>query len=263
MPRRILARRSPVRRSPVRLERARRDPARRGARPVLLVTAGPTREHLDDVRFLSNGATGRLGILLAAAAQRRGWQVRLVLGPTELAAPRGVEVTRVTSAAEMLAAARRAARGAQLAIFSAAPADWRPRRRLPGKPPKGRGPARLDLVPTPDIAATLGRGKGRRVHVGFALEAGMQALPRALGKLVRKRFDALLLNTPENLGRGGGLALWIEPQRLGSRLPVADIVPLPTAPKARLAQALLQHAEALLAARALRAPRRRRAAGRR
>lgn len=211
------------------------------------MTAGPTREHLDDVRFLSNGATGRLGILLARAALRRGWQVRLVLGPTGLAAPRGVALTRVTSAAEMLAAARVAARGADLVIFSAAPADWRPRRRLRGKPPKGRGPARLDLVPTPDIAATLGRTKGRRVHVGFALEAGMESLPRALGKLVRKRFDALLLNTPENLGPGGGLALWIEPQRLGLHLPVADLEPLPTESKARLARALLARAEALCA----------------
>lgn len=224
--------------------------ARRPARRTLLVTAGPTREHLDDVRFLSNGATGRLGILLAGLARRRGWQVRLVLGPTELAPPRGVQVTRVTSADEMLRATRAAARGADLAIFSAAPADWRPRRRMAGKPPKGRGPARLDLVATPDIAATLGRTKGRRLHVGFALEEGLEALPRALGKLVRKRFDALVLNTPENLGAGGGLALWIEPQRLGLRLPVADVEPLPTQPKARLARALLERAEALWARRA-------------
>lgn len=226
-----------------------RRPLPRTARRILLVTAGPTREHLDDVRFLSNGATGRLGILLAGLARRRGWRVRLVLGPTELAPPRGVEVTRVTSAAQMLRAARVAARGADLAIFSAAPADWRPRRRLPGKPPKGRGPARLDLVATPDIAATLGRTKGRRLHVGFALEEGLEALPRALGKLVRKRFDALVLNTPENLGHGGGLALWIQPQPLGLHLPVADLEPLPTQPKARLARALLERAEALLAAR--------------
>ncbi|MFM8385281.1 MAG: phosphopantothenoylcysteine decarboxylase [Planctomycetia bacterium] len=217
---------------------------------MLLVTAGPTREHLDDVRFLSNGASGRLGILLARAAQRRGWRVRLVLGPTGLVPPPGVSVTHVTSAAEMLRAARAAARGADLAIFSAAPADWRPRHRVAGKPPKGKGPARLDMLPTPDIAAELGRRKGRRLHVGFALETGMEALPRALGKLVRKRFDAIVLNTPSNLGRGGGLALWIQPQALGTRLPVADVAPLPTLPKARLATKILARAEALVEARA-------------
>jgi phosphopantothenoylcysteine decarboxylase/phosphopantothenate--cysteine ligase len=215
--------------------------------PVVLVTAGPTREHLDDVRFLSNGSTGRMGIALAEAALRAGCRVRLVLGPTELEPPPGVTTTRVTSAREMLAATRSAARGADIVIFSAAPADWAPARRARGKPPKGSRGLTLRLVPTPDIAAALARTKGKRIHVGFALESGAGELARALAKLVAKRFDAVVLNSPANLGRGGGLALWITTPGLdpAPRIPVADVESLPTTRKDVLARAILARTFAL------------------
>jgi phosphopantothenoylcysteine decarboxylase/phosphopantothenate--cysteine ligase len=217
-------------------------------RPVVLITAGPTREHLDDVRFLSNGSTGRMGVALAEAALAGGCRVRLVLGPSELKPPAGAETTRVTTAREMLVAARRGARGADLALFSAAPADWAPARRARGKPPKAAQGRTLRLIPTPDIAATLGRTKGRRVHVGFALESDPGALARALAKLVAKRFDAIVLNSPANLGRGGGLALWITTPDLtpAPRIPVADVESLPTSTKLALAQAILKRALGLL-----------------
>jgi phosphopantothenoylcysteine decarboxylase/phosphopantothenate--cysteine ligase len=195
-----------------------------------VVTAGPTREHVDDVRFLSNGSTGRMGIELAHAALSRGAEVTLVLGPTTLAPPADARTVRVTTTDEMLAATRRAVRRADLVFFAAAPADWRPAKRARGKVPKGRARA-LRLVPTPDVAALLGRSKGRRIHVGFALESGAGAEARARKKLVAKRFDAIVLNTPENLGRGGGRAAWIEP---GQRA-----VPLPTADKVALARTIL------------------------
>ena len=225
-------------------------PSRSKSRPpVVLITAGPTREHLDDVRFLSNGSTGRMGIALAEVALRTGCRVRLVLGPTELEPPLGAQTTLVTSAREMLAAARHAARGADLVIFSAAPADWAPARRARGKPPKSARGLTLRLRPTPDIAATLARTKGRRVHVGFALESGAgeggrSDLARALRKLVAKRFDAVVLNSPANLGRGGGLALWITTPDLrpAPRLPVVDVESLPTTTKQALARAIFQRA---------------------
>ncbi len=223
-------------------------PPRRPIRRLrVVVTAGPTREHLDDVRFLSNGSTGRLGIELARAAKRRGFDVTLILGPTELAPPPGVRTLRVVSTDDLLAAARQAVRSAHLVLFSAAPADWKPARRLPGKPPKASGATSLRLKPTPDVAALLGREKGRRLHVGFALESGPLGLARALGKLDRKRFDAIVLNSPENLGRGGGLALWLEPRdlRLKIRVPLVDVHPLPTTSKPALARAILARALAL------------------
>jgi phosphopantothenoylcysteine decarboxylase/phosphopantothenate--cysteine ligase len=197
----------------------------------VLVTAGPTREHLDEVRFLSNPSTGRMGWEIAREARRGGAQVTLVLGPCDLPDPPGVETVRVTSAREMLAAAQAAARAAQVVVFAAAPADWRPARRARGKIPKGSAaaPRVLRLVENPDIAATLGRSKGRRVHIGFALEVA-HGFERALAKMARKRFDAVVLNGPANVGRGGGDAWWIARG--------ADPVALPTGDKRATARAV-------------------------
>ncbi len=212
------------------------------AAPRVVVTAGPTREHLDDVRYLSNASTGRMGWELAREARRRGAKVTLVLGPVELPAVPGVEVVRVLSTRDLLVATRKAVRGADLVVFAAAPADWRPAVRVRGKLKKdGRGRARvLRLVENPDVAATLGRTKGRRVHVGFALEV-RDGLRYARGKLARKRLDAIVLNGPQNLGAGGGDACWITPG--------AEPLPLPTGDKHATARAILDQAFALLAKR--------------
>jgi len=179
--------------------------------PRVVVTAGPTREAIDDVRFLSNASTGRMGIEIARDLARRGASVVLVLGPTTESPPTGLETHRVTSTREMLAVTRRAARGADLVVFAAAPADWRPASRVRGKIAKRRvpGPRTLRLVETPDVAATLGRRKGARVHVGFALEVA-NALENAREKMARKSFDAVVLNGPRNVGPGGGAVWWIE-----------------------------------------------------
>jgi phosphopantothenoylcysteine decarboxylase/phosphopantothenate--cysteine ligase len=210
----------------------------RGLRVV--VTAGPTREPIDDVRFLSNASTGRMGVELAREARRRGARVTLVAGPCEVPPIAGVAVVRVTTAREMLAATRRAVRGADLAVFAAAPADFRPARRARGKAPKSAIPRSLALVLNPDIAGILGRAKGPRIHVGFALEVG-HGRARAREKLLAKRFDAVVLNSPANVGRGGGVALWISPGASPARLPTGD--------KAATARAILDRAGALLSAR--------------
>jgi len=196
-------------------------PPRRPLRVV--VTAGPTREPLDDVRYLSNASTGRMGIELAREAHRRGARVTLVLGPTAEAPPRGVDVVRVETCRDMLTATRRAARTADLLVFAAAPADWRPAVRAKGKLKKdGSGrPRALTLVENPDIAATLGRTKGKRVHVGFALEV-QRPFFFARRKLEKKRFDAIVLNSPANVGTGGGAVYWLTPDAEPLALAASD-----------------------------------------
>ena len=170
----------------------------------ILVTAGPTREHLDDVRFLSNGSTGRMGYALAEAARDAGHRVHLVLGPVESVPPGGITVESVTSALEMQAAAERAFAACDIAVATAAVADWRPRERLHGKPPRKGGTVTLDLVPNPDIVAGLAAHKGRRVVVGFALEsaaAGMAAaVERARAKLANKQLDLVVANLTDAIG---------------------------------------------------------------
>lgn len=168
--------------------------ARRKRRVV--VTAGPTREHVDPVRYLSNESSGRMGFEIAAAAAARGLAVTLVAGPVALPTPAGAQRIDVVSAREMLAATRRAFQGAEALFMAAAVADWRPRRRLAGKwraKDSGAESARLELVRNPDILATLARNKGRRLVVGFALETGAGER-RAAAKLRRKNADYIVLN---------------------------------------------------------------------
>lgn len=159
-----------------------------------LITAGPTREHLDAVRYLSNGSSGRMGYALAEEAALRGWHVDLVSGPVALPAPPGVRVTRVVSAAEMLAACELLFPAADLLIAVAAVADYRPAERHTGKPAKVAGEVSLRLVPTVDVLQTLARGKrpGQCV-VGFAAETqDLETAARA--KLVRKHGDWIVAN---------------------------------------------------------------------
>jgi len=162
----------------------------------VLVTAGPTREHVDPVRFLSNESSGRMGFALAEAAARAGHAVTLVAGPVSLQTPAGVRRIDVTSAREMLAACRNAFRRADLLFMAAAVADWRPARVLRGKWRAKDGGARrtsLALVRNPDILATLAAGKGSRSVCGFALETSAGEA-RALAKLRRKQLDCIVLN---------------------------------------------------------------------
>jgi phosphopantothenoylcysteine decarboxylase/phosphopantothenate--cysteine ligase len=173
---------------------------------TVLVTAGPTREHLDEVRFLSNGSTGRMGHAVAAAARDRGHRVLLVSGPTALAAPAGVAVHPVVAALDMLAACRALLAQADLVFGVAAVADHRPAARAAGKPARGGGPQVLTLVENPDIIADLAaasRGSAR-VLVGFALEAlgseGMiAAIERGRRKLAAKALDLIAVNLADSL----------------------------------------------------------------
>ncbi len=161
---------------------------------TVLVTAGPTHEPLDPVRFLGNRSSGKMGFALAAEAVRRGARVVLVAGPVALASPSGVQRVDVVTAREMEGAVREQAPAADLIVMTAAVADFRPRTIAPGKIKKEEGlPAAIELEENPDILAGLRALAPRAVLVGFAAETGN--LDRhARGKLERKGADFLVAN---------------------------------------------------------------------
>jgi phosphopantothenoylcysteine decarboxylase/phosphopantothenate--cysteine ligase len=167
----------------------------------LLVTAGPTREELDPVRYLSNYSSGKMGYAIARAARRRGAEVVLVTGPTCLEAPWGVETVAVESAEEMREAVLARADASTLIIKAAAVADFRPRLRSAEKIKKNGAPVALDLVKNPDILGELGRVKGERVLVGFAAETE-SLLENAAKKLAEKNLDLVVANDIGQEGAG-------------------------------------------------------------
>lgn len=175
----------------------------------LLVSAGPTREYIDDVRYITNSSSGRMGIGVAEAAQRRGWEVHLALGPTAVEAPSGVNVHPFTSAEELAEIARQLWPNIDAFVATAAVGDYRPAQRLAGKRKKGDESWQLELVRNPDILAERSREKGHRCLVGFALESEPRR-EEAVRKLVEKGLDLILLNSTANLGSTGGDFDWIE-----------------------------------------------------
>ena len=162
-------------------------------RPVFLITAGPTREYLDPVRFFSNPSTGRMGYALARAARDRGAKVILVSGPVALCAPGGVRLVRVESANEMRREVLRWRGGADVIIMAAAVADYRPAKRLSRKMKKGSRQINVPMVRTADILAELGRKKGNGILVGFAAETGAP-VREARRKLREKNLDMIVAN---------------------------------------------------------------------
>ena len=166
----------------------------------VVVTAGPTREHLDPVRVLTNPSSGRMGYALAEAASARGADVVLVSGPTELPPPGGVETQRVETTAEMQKAVQSAMKDAAALFMAAAPADYKPKSTGKVKRPRAAGALTLELEVTPDILRSLKRPRGC-VVVGFALETG-NGLARARGKLQDKALDFVVLNDALEPGAG-------------------------------------------------------------
>jgi phosphopantothenoylcysteine decarboxylase/phosphopantothenate--cysteine ligase len=172
----------------------------------VLITAGPTYEPIDAVRFIGNYSSGRMGYALAAECARRGAQVHLVSGPSSLPDPQGVHVERVSTACEMLAACQKVSNSCRLAIFSAAVADYRPEHKAEGKMKRESTGASmsLSLVKNPDIAATLGaEKKEKQIMVGFALETSSDH-EEARRKMARKGMDLMVLNSINDRGAGFG-----------------------------------------------------------
>ena len=168
----------------------------------ILITAGPTREALDPVRFLSNRSTGKMGCALAQAARELGHRVTLVAGPIAVPPPEGVTVVAVESASDMAAAVKARAPEADLIIMAAAVADYRPKARSPVKIKKGTGDLVLELERTEDILASLGRMKRPgQILVGFAAETN-DVTAYAAAKLARKNLDWIAANLVGVPGRG-------------------------------------------------------------
>jgi len=166
----------------------------------ILITAGPTREYLDDVRYLSNASSGRMGYAVAEAVLAAGHQAVLVSGPVTLGPPAGCEVHLVETTEELHEACNRLFVDCQGVIATAAVCDYRPRERFPGKLAKTGVSLELQLVETADVLADLGMHKGSRWIVGFALESDEFAHINALRKLRHKNCDAIVLNRPTAIG---------------------------------------------------------------
>lgn len=162
----------------------------------ILITAGPTREKIDPVRFISNYSTGHFGYEIAGEARRRGLSVTLVSGPTALARPRGVKFIGVESGREMLRAVSKEFPMCGYLIMAAAVSDWRVKGAAKSKLKKPLRRMRLELAENPDILKTVTREKGNRVVVGFALET--DHLERnALKKLQSRKIDMIIANKLE------------------------------------------------------------------
>lgn len=159
----------------------------------IVVTAGPTREPIDPVRYLSNRSSGKMGYAIARAAAAQNWQTQLISGPVCLPDPDGVEVFRVVTAAEMAAAVDAAIVEADALIMAAAVADFTPARPAPQKIKKNAGPPHIVLVPTRDILATIVRPKKSFIVVGFAAETENVA-ENARSKLYVKHCDLVVAN---------------------------------------------------------------------
>ncbi|HSA93212.1 MAG TPA: bifunctional phosphopantothenoylcysteine decarboxylase/phosphopantothenate--cysteine ligase CoaBC [Terriglobales bacterium] len=167
---------------------------------TVLVTAGPTREPIDPVRFLSNRSSGRMGYALAEAALRRGARVILVTGPVALDPPSGADVVRVETAAEMRAAVLERFAESTIVIKCAAVSDYRPKQ-VAAEKIKRSGDLSLELTPTADILAELGRSRTSQVLVGFAAETS-DALENARRKLESKAVDVIVVNDVSRPGVG-------------------------------------------------------------
>ena len=166
----------------------------------VVVTAGPTREHLDPVRVITNPSSGRMGYALAEAARARGANVALVTGPTELTPPPGLETTRIETTEEMQQALASLVPNADALIMCAAPADYRPKSPADKKRARSAGALTVELEATPDILGSLKRRKGM-VIVGFALETG-NGLANARSKMQNKALDFVILNDATEPGAG-------------------------------------------------------------
>jgi phosphopantothenoylcysteine decarboxylase / phosphopantothenate---cysteine ligase len=167
---------------------------------TVLVTAGPTREKIDPVRYLTNRSSGRMGYAIAEAALRRGARVLLITGPTAIAAPDAAEVTRVDTAEEMQAAVLKSLPESTVVIMTAAVADFRPKAAAEQKI-KRKGAMTLELEPTADILAEVARRKTSQVVVGFAAETE-NVLENARKKLASKSLDAIVVNDISREGIG-------------------------------------------------------------
>lgn len=201
-----------------------------------LITAGPTREYLDPVRFLTNGSTGKMGYACVDAALAKGHQVALVTGPASITPPTGIDTTHVSTTEEMADAVFRHYDQCDVVIKTAAPCDYRPAYRSDSKIKKGPGHFVAKFESTTDILAELGRRKTRQILIGFAVE-DKNAQDNARRKLKKKNLDAIVLNSPASFAS--------DTADFQILLPDGQSQQLPTTNKSNLAAILIELAEKL------------------
>jgi phosphopantothenoylcysteine decarboxylase / phosphopantothenate---cysteine ligase len=204
---------------------------------TVLVTAGPTAEDIDPVRFVTNRSSGKMGYSLAAAAQRRGAHVILVSGPADLTVPEGVDWIPVRTTTEMRDAVVERVRDASIVIKAAAVSDYRPVAPRQQKIKRGTEHLTIELEPTPDILSELGRDKGSRILIGFAAETENVA-ESARSKLTRKGADMIVANDVTKEGAGFDTDTNIVTLFLRDGREIA----LPKMPKAEVANRILDQA---------------------
>lgn len=207
----------------------------------VMVTAGPSREALDPVRYISNRSSGKMGYAIAQAAQKRGAEVTLLSGPVAIEAPQGVKLVPFTTTQELLDRASELAREQDLLIQAAAPADYRAKEIAPQKIKKQGGePMTFTLVENPDVAATLGKAKrSGQVFVGFAAETN-DVLAHARDKLARKNLDMIVANDVTRPGAGFDVDT-----NIVTLITKDEQEALPMMSKAEVAQRILDRALAL------------------
>ncbi|TMQ66143.1 MAG: bifunctional phosphopantothenoylcysteine decarboxylase/phosphopantothenate--cysteine ligase CoaBC [Candidatus Eisenbacteria bacterium] len=221
----------------------------------VLVGAGRTEEPLDPVRVLTNRSSGRMGFALAAAARDRGASVTLVAGAASVEPPDRVRLLSAATASEMERAMLREARRADVVLMAAAVADYRPARPQRGKIERGEGPMTLELMPNRDILASIGRRRrAGQVLVGFALET-QPGPARARRKLVEKRLDLVVLNSPRDGLAGDTNRVTLVERRQSKKLP--------TLAKREVAERILDRVGELLPRRSGAGPKARAATGNR
>ena len=211
----------------------------------VMVTAGPSREALDPVRYISNRSSGKMGYAIAQAAQKRGAEVTLLSGPVAIEAPQGVKLVPFTTTQELLDRASELAQEQDLLIQAAAPADYRAKEIAPQKIKKQGGePMTFTLVENPDVAATLGKAKrSGQVFVGFAAETN-DVLAHARDKLARKNLDMIVANDVTQPGAGFDVDT-----NIAAFLDHDGIEELPLMTKDALAHRILDRALAVLRAK--------------
>ncbi|MCX8043230.1 MAG: bifunctional phosphopantothenoylcysteine decarboxylase/phosphopantothenate--cysteine ligase CoaBC [Desulfobacterota bacterium] len=201
-----------------------------------LVTAGPTREHMDPVRFISNPSTGKMGFAIARCLKRRGARVTLVSGPSDLRPPAGVTVIPVRTAQEMAAAVERHFETAHLIIKSAAVSDYRPKVVATDKMKKKNGLKVVEFETTTDILAGLGARKGNRILVGFAAETA-DLLENAREKLRSKNLDMIVVNDVGRRDIGFGSDI----NKVTIIMADGTCIDVPALPKDEVAGVILDH----------------------